>query len=130
MYEVVGGRIRKVLGLNSAYKPEVVIVLCVILPSLSRKVFETNQDCFLVNSYVPHSQLPFVFYSHAPTTSAVQIKSLGTSNSIPEYTIYRTTVQTETRVITAATVQAMKWGGCGRAVRISLLPATFVQQPI
>jgi len=104
--------------------------VCVILLSLSRKVLETHHDRFLVSPYVPHSQLPFLFHSHAPITSAVKITSLGTSNSIPEYIIYRNIVQTDTRVITAVTVQSMNWGGWCSGVRISLLQATIVQQPI
>lgn len=100
----MNGQIRKAVSLNSAYRPDVLTALCVILLSLSRKVLETQHDRFLVSPYVPHSQLPFVFHSHAPITSAVEITSLGTSNSIPEYIIYRTIVQTDTRVITAVTV--------------------------
>ena len=95
-----------------------------------RKCLKHNTTVFLLSPYAPHSQLPFVFHSHAPTTSAVEIMSLGTSNSIPEYIIYRTIVQTDTRVITAVTVQSMNWGGWCSGVRISLLQATLVQQPI
>jgi hypothetical protein len=74
--------------------------------------------------------LALVFYSHTPITSAVEITSPGTSNSIPEYIIYRTIVQTQTRAITVVTLQSMNWGRWCSGVRISLLQATLVQQPI
>jgi len=44
--------------------------------------------------------------------------------------IHRTMVQTHIWVITVVTVQSMNWGGWCSGVRISLLQATLVQQPI
>ena len=50
LYELVNGQIRKAVSLNSAYRPDVLTALCVILLSLSTKVLETQHHRFLVKS--------------------------------------------------------------------------------